>query len=174
MSEISHGSSAERARPALVASVAGASCGSWAGFAHHTLGLGVALRAGLTQVVLSLTATVVLALVLERLFRRQSNPLRGFWFAAGGTSMLGTAWLVVGHALAGTPHIAVTITPPMILGAVFSFAYARTLFVRAARGGEFAAALITSASGPSNLPTPTRPKRAAWLKGCCRRGQVPV
>ncbi len=134
MSGISPGSVAERARPVLVALVAGGSYGSWAGFAQHRLGFHAALRAGLTQVALSLTATLALALVLERLFRWQSKPLRGFWFAAGGTSMPGTAWLVVGHALAGTPHIAMTITPPMILGAVFSFGYARTLFVRYTRG----------------------------------------
>jgi hypothetical protein len=111
MSGPSSRSLGERARPLLVALVAGGSYGSWAAFAHHRLGPRIALRTGLTQVALSLTATLVLVLVLERLFRRQSNPVRGFWFASVGTSMLGTAWLVVGYAVTGTPHIAVTITP---------------------------------------------------------------
>jgi hypothetical protein len=136
MSGMSTSPVAERARPVLVALVAGGSYGGWAGFAQHRLGFGVALRAGVTQVALSLTATLVLALVLERLFRWQSNPLRGFWFAGGGTATLGTAWLVVGHALAGTPHIAVTITPPVVLGALFSFAYARVLFVHASHDNQ--------------------------------------
>lgn len=48
--------------------------------------------------------------------------------------MLGTAWLGIGHALAGTPHIVVTITPSVIVGAAFNLAYARTLLARTRRG----------------------------------------
>jgi hypothetical protein len=88
---------------------------------------------GVTQVAVSLTATLVLSLWLERLFRWQSNPVRGFWFAFVGTTMLRTTWLVVGHTLAGTQHIALTIAPPMVMGGVFNFTYARALFARARR-----------------------------------------
>ena len=112
---------------------AGGAYGSWAGFAQHHLGRGIALHAGVTQVALSLTTTLVLALWLERLFCWQSNPVRGFWFAFVGTTILGTTWLVVGHMLAGTQHIALAIAPPMVMGGVFNFTYARALLVLARR-----------------------------------------
>jgi hypothetical protein len=84
----------------------------------------------LTRAALSVTATLPLGLVLECLFRWQSNPLHGFWFASVGTSIVGAAWLVVG----GTPHIAVAIAPSVIIGTVLLlFAYARSLRKHAGR-----------------------------------------
>ena len=121
------------ARPVLAALVGGGAYGCWAMFTHHRLGLGVALHAGLTQVALSVIATLVAVLVLERLFRWPSNPLHGFWLASVGTSTLGLIWLVVGHVLAGTPHIAVTIAPPVIVGTVSDFLYSGALLVQAKR-----------------------------------------
>jgi hypothetical protein len=124
------------ARPVLAALIGGGAYGCWAAFTHHRLGLGVAMHAGLTQVALSVAATLVAVLILERLFRWPSNPVRGFWLAALGTSMLGTVWLYVGHALAGTPHIAVTIAPPVIVGAVSDFLYAGALLALARRRAD--------------------------------------
>ncbi len=118
-------------RPLLVALAAGGSYGGWAAFAHHRLGAAVALRAGLMQSVLSVTATLMLVLVLERLFRWQSNPVRGFWFASLGTSTVAAVWLIAGHMVAGTPHIAVAIAPSLIVGTAFYFVYARTLLRQA-------------------------------------------
>jgi hypothetical protein len=126
------------ARPVLAALIGGGAYGCWAAFTHHRLGFGVAMRAGLTQAALSVIATLVAVLVLERLFRWPSNPVRGFWLAALGTSMLGTVWLYAGHALAGTPHIAVTIAPPVIVGAASDFLYAGALLALARRGGDIA------------------------------------
>jgi hypothetical protein len=128
----------EHARPVLAALVGGGAYGCWAAFTHHRLGLGVAVRAGLTQLALSMIATLVAVLVLERLFCWPSNPLRGFWLAALGTSTLGTVWLAVGHALAGTPNIAVTIAPPVIVGTVSDFLYAGALPLLARRGADIA------------------------------------
>ena len=124
------------ARPVLAALMGGGAYGCWAAFTHHRLGLGMATRAGLTQVALSVVATLVAVLILERLFRWPSNPLRGFWLAALGTSMLGTVWLYVGHVLAGTPDIAVTIAPPVIVGAVSDFLYAGALLALARRRAD--------------------------------------
>jgi hypothetical protein len=124
------------ARPVLAALIGGGAYGCWAAFTHHRLGLGVAMRASLTQVALSVAATLVAVLILERLFRWPSNPAHGFWLAALGTSTLGTVWLYVGHALAGTPHIAVTIAPPVIVGAVSDFLYAGALFALAKRSAD--------------------------------------
>jgi hypothetical protein len=124
------------ARPVLAALLGGGAYGCWAAFTHHRLGLGVAVHAGLTQVALSVAATLVAVLILERLFRWPSNPVHGFWLAALGTSMLGTVWLYVGHALAGTPHIAVTIAPPVIVGAMSDFLYAGALLALARRRAD--------------------------------------
>lgn len=121
------------ARPALLAGWAGVSYGCWAAFAHYRSGLGVALHAGLTQAVLSLSATLVLALTLERLFRWPRNPVRGFWIAAVGNSMLTASWLVTGHLVAGTSDIAVTIAPSLIVGIVSNFVYSRVLLAEARR-----------------------------------------
>ncbi len=123
----------EQVRPFLVALCAGGLYGSWAGFVQHGLGAGVAMCAGCTQVGLSMFTTLVFVLLQERLFRWPSNPVRGFWLAALGSSTLGAAWLGVGHALAGTPHIAAAIAPSVIIGGVFDFAYAGRLLMLARR-----------------------------------------
>jgi hypothetical protein len=122
-------------RPFLVSLGAGGMYGSWAAFVHiHSgLGAGVALCAGWTQVFLSVVTTLFFALLLERLFRWPSNPLHGFWLAATGSSVLGAVWLVVGHELAGTPHILEAIAPSLIIGTAFDFAYAGRLLALARR-----------------------------------------
>jgi hypothetical protein len=123
----------ERVRPFVVALCAGGLYGSWAAFVHRGLGPGVALCAGCTQVGLSVFTTLVFALLLERLFRWPSNPLHGFWLAAVTSSTLGAAWLCVGHAAAGTPHIAAAIAPSAIIGGLFDFVYAGRLLTLARR-----------------------------------------
>ena len=128
----------EHARPVLAALIGGGAYGCWAAFTHHRLGLGVAMHAGLTQVALSVAATLVAVLILERLFRWPSNPVRGFWLAALGTPTLATVWLGVGHALAGTPNIAITIAPPVIVGAASDFLYAGALLALAGRRADIA------------------------------------
>ncbi len=121
----------ECARPLLVALVGGVGYGSWAALVHANHGLGVALRAGLTQAALTFSATLVLSLVLERLFRWPSNPIRGFWLAFLATANLSAAWLTVGHLLMGTPHVLAAIGPSVIIGTAVYFAYARMLLARA-------------------------------------------
>ncbi len=83
---------------------------------------------------LSFTATLVLALILERLFRLPSTPEQGFWLAAIGTTGLTAVWLVTGHAVAGTSNIALTIAPNLIVGATVNFIYSRALLAQARRG----------------------------------------
>jgi hypothetical protein len=135
---LTNGRLKEHARPVLAALVGGGAYGCWAAFTHLRCGFGVAIRAGLAQLALSVIVTLVAVLVLERLFRWPSNPVRGFWLAALGTSTLGTVWLAVGHALAGTPNIVVTIAPPVIVGTVSDFLYAGALLVLARRGADIA------------------------------------
>ena len=124
------------ARPVLAALIGGGAYGCWAAFTHDRFGLGVAMRAGLAQIALSVIATLVAVLVLERLFRWPPNPVRGFWLAALGTSTLSAVWLYVGHALAGTPNIVVTIAPPVIVGTASDFLYAGALLALARRGAD--------------------------------------
>ena len=103
--------------------------------AHLHLGPDVALRAGLTQAALSVVTTLGLVLVLERLFHwaaeSGAHPVRGFWLASLGASSLAIGWLVGGHAVAGTPHIAMAIAPSAIVGIVCCFGYARALLAHA-------------------------------------------
>jgi hypothetical protein len=126
----------ERARPVLIALSAGIAYGCWASFVHGDNGLGVALRAGLTQAALSLTATLVMALLLERLFRLPSNPVRGFWLAFLVTVNLSAAWLTVGHLLMGTPHVLAAMAPSVIVGTALYFVYARMLLIRARKAPD--------------------------------------
>lgn len=120
----------------LAALIGGGAYGCCAAFTHYRLGLAVAMRAGFAQLTLSVIATLVAVLVLERLFRWPSNPVRGFWLAALGTSTLSAIWLYVGHELAGTPNIVVTIAPPVIVGTASDFLYAGALLVLARRGAR--------------------------------------
>lgn len=114
-------------RPALVAVSTGALYGSWSAVAHLGLGPRIALQAGLTQLFLSAATTLVLTLVLDRVFRWPANPRHGFWLAPAVTTVLATVWLALGNSLAGTPHIAIAIAPSVVVGAVGCFVYARVL-----------------------------------------------
>jgi hypothetical protein len=145
------------ARPIVVAVLAGGGYGGWAAYAHHHLGVRVALFAGATQVLLSVTATLVLVLLLERLFRWPANPVRGFWLASCGTSTLSVAWLVTGHAVAGTPHIALAIAPSVGIGTISYVGYARALLAHKRFHRERAAA----APAASDLANPLRSRRLA-------------
>lgn len=123
----------DRARPVLVALGAGAMYGSWAAYANRFAGVGAALRSAAMQAALSVGATLLFVTLLERLFRWPESPVRGVWLAACGTSVFAAAVLFVGHALAGTPHIAATIAPSVTIGTTFYVTYARALFVRSRR-----------------------------------------
>lgn len=132
----------EHVRPVLAALIGGGAYGCWAASAQQRLGLGVALRAGLAQVGLSVIATLVAVLVLERLFRWPSNPVRGFWLAALGTSTLSAAWLYAGHLLVGTPNIVLAIAPPVMVGTASDFLYAGALLALARRAADTADAPV--------------------------------
>ncbi len=134
----------EQVRRVLIAVAAGGLYGSWAGFVHHGLGVGVAFCAGSTQVGLSIFTTLVFVVLLERLFRWPKKAVHGFWLAAFGSSMLGMVWLIVGHALMGTPHIAAAIAPSIIVGSAFDFAYAGRLLALDRRDAGVAGASRTA------------------------------
>ncbi|WP_454560792.1 hypothetical protein [Mycobacterium haemophilum] len=122
------------ARPLLLAVGSAAMYGCWAALIHFHLGMSVALRAGAAQAALSFSATFVLALALERLFRIPSNPVYGFWLGAIGNSVLIASWLIVGHLVAGTSNIAVTVAPSMIVGLTANLVYSRALLAQTRKG----------------------------------------
>lgn len=112
--------------------------GSWAFYVNRGAGVGRALRAGLTQALLSFSATLGMSLVLERLFRFGRTPWEGFWIASLGTISLSAGGMTAVHAIAGTPNILATVAPTVALGATFFVVYASGLRVAAtrARRGE--------------------------------------
>ncbi|MCY0994764.1 hypothetical protein OV203_46995 [Nannocystis sp. ILAH1] len=79
------------------------------------------LQAGLAQALTSFVLTLGLTAVLERLFALSSDKNVGCVVAAGGTTTLGALVTAGAHWFAGTPQIALTIGPSVVLGAfVFS------------------------------------------------------
>lgn len=131
---VRNGWTREGARQVLLALGAGVLYGSWAAFANQAGGAAVALRAALTQMLLSMAATLMLELVLERLFRLGRTPRRGFWLSWLGSSMLAATALVTGHVLVGTPHVATTIAPSLMVGTALCYLYARGMLARRGRG----------------------------------------
>lgn len=128
-----------RVRRVAMALFNGLLTGSWAAFANYGAGPAVALRAAATQCAFTFAGAIFLLLILERLFRWPATPERGFWLAAVGTPALGAATLAVGHALAGTPHIAATIAPPVLAGTVMCVIYARAMLIDARRQRDISA-----------------------------------
>lgn len=116
-----------RIRRALLALGTGVLYGGWALFANHDAGTMAMLRAAGAQLAMSTATSLVLQLQIEGLFHRARTPERGFWLASTGTAALAAAAVAAGHAVLGTPHIARTIAPSVIIGTVFCFGYAGTL-----------------------------------------------
>lgn len=109
-------------RPLILATAAATFYGIWAFIANG--GSDAGLSAGMTQAILSFCAANVLALVLEWLFRVAGSANRGFALAAIGTSLISAFVIGVGHHIAGTPHVALTIAPSVVVGTVVYTLYA--------------------------------------------------
>ena len=122
-------------RAALTGVAAALVWGSWAFHVNGRAGSGAALRAALTQALLSFSATLGLVLVLERLFRVGRTPHQGFLIASLGTVSLASGTMATVHALAGTPRILATIGPSVSVAAVFFVTYAWGLRAAASRFG---------------------------------------
>lgn len=112
--------------------------GGWALYVNLAHGLTPAIKAALTQAALSFSATFVMVLICERLFRAGRTPTQGFFLAAVGTSAFGVGVMATGHAISGTPRILATIAPSGAVSTAFFTIYAWGLRVAAvrARAGE--------------------------------------
>ena len=98
--------------------------GGWAFFANHEHGIGVALSSAFAQGGMSLAATGVSAVLLERLFRiGGSLPFRAA-FAAVGTQVIVVSTMSAIHTLLGTPEILKTLAPVAIIGFFYFTSYA--------------------------------------------------
>jgi len=104
--------------------------GSWALYANWHHGSEAAFRAAGAQAALSVTATLTAVLFLEWAFALFSNASTGFWVSAIATSALGGSAMALGHWAAGTPEIAITIGPSVVIGTTFYFVYASFLHKR--------------------------------------------
>jgi hypothetical protein len=124
-----------RVRAAVTALAAGLLYGSWAAYANWGHGTDAAVRPAIAQSLISVTATLALVLILEKLFRMAPSPRAGFVAASVGTSVIGIAMLAGGHAAAGTPEIWLTIAPSALVGTIFYFFYSAMLLRKATASG---------------------------------------
>ena len=120
-----------RIRAGVTALAAGLLYGSWAAYANWEHGVDAAVTAAAAQTLISVTATLVLVLILEKLFRLAASPRAGFIAASVGTSLLAIAMLAGGHAAASTPEIWLTIAPSALVGTIFYFFYSAMLLRKA-------------------------------------------
>ncbi len=101
--------------------------GSWAFWVNSDHGQMTAFRAAFTQGGYSFTITLVLALLIEWLFKLL-KPLtfRFFWVGLVSCSLLYvTSWGV--NALNGTPNILLTILPGATVSTIYTIGYIATL-----------------------------------------------
>ena len=101
--------------------------GSWAYWVNTDHGTGVAFKAACTQGAYSFIITLVLALVVESLFKLfHSRPLRNIWVGAVACLVLySTSWGV--NALTGTPNILLTILPGAAVSTIYTVIYIMAL-----------------------------------------------
>jgi ascorbate-specific PTS system EIIC-type component UlaA len=112
--------------------------GGWAVYANHESGWERSLPAGLVQGLCSFAMTYLSTLLMEYILLAASAASAGWRFvaASGGTFLFITAVQSLAHWLAGTPHIARTILPAVIVGAIYCVVYSsgRVFFGRGREG----------------------------------------
>lgn len=101
--------------------------GSWAYVANRSHGHDVALRAAGTQGFTSLTLTFVMTAIMEGLHRLGSRRATRFLLPAGGAILFGAIFSTVMHHFMGTPEMARTILPIMLIGATYTLSYSANL-----------------------------------------------
>jgi hypothetical protein len=127
-----------RARSLASAIAAALLYGAWAFVVNTGHGVPRALRAGLTQALLSFVQTLLMTLLMETLFRLPRRPWVGGVLAASGALVVASTVSVTVHVVAGTPELLQTVAPVLSLGALFFVLYSLNL-LRLARGGKLEA-----------------------------------
>jgi len=110
----------------LISSIAFVLQGSWAVYANQRFGLEKSLVAGLVQGLCSFAMTFVTTMILEYLLALWRALAPGIRLVAVVTVTTLIIALVqsTAHWIAGTPEIAITIAPAVILGGVYCVVYA--------------------------------------------------
>jgi hypothetical protein len=101
--------------------------GSWAYFANRAHGPHLALRAAATQGFVSLTLTFVVTALMEGLHRMGSRRSTQFLFPAVGAILFGAAYSTFMHHFMGTPEMARTILPIVLIGGTYTLSYSANL-----------------------------------------------
>lgn len=98
--------------------------GGWAVFANWSHGLRAGLLADLAQGSMSFLSTALLTTGIEKIFAGMSAGALRYLAAATIPITLTLLLMAIVHRLAGTPEIAATMAPSILIGYLFSFAYA--------------------------------------------------
>jgi len=101
--------------------------GAWAFYVNMDYGSSMGITAAMTQGSYSFVVTLLLAVLVERLFVRFQNITFGaFWVGLIAITLLGVvSWAV--NALVGTPKIIWTILPGLTVSAIYTTMYIMTL-----------------------------------------------
>ena len=101
--------------------------GGWAYFVHYDYGHIVALKAFITQGLVSFTITLVLTQSMELLYKKFSSPKVGFWVTAVTISVLVVLFSMTINTIVGTPEVFMTILPGSLMSTIYTFSYVRLL-----------------------------------------------
>lgn len=101
--------------------------GAWAFYVNMGHGYIMGVKAAVTQGGYSFVVTLLLALLIERLFVRfKSMSLGDYWVGMTAIALLAVvSWGV--NTLAGTPEIVWTILPGLTVSAIYTSVYIMTL-----------------------------------------------
>ena len=101
--------------------------GAWAFYVNMDHGYFMGIKAAITQGGYSFAVTLLLSVLVERLFVRfQSVSLGDYWVGFIAIALLAlVSWAV--NALAGTPEILWTILPGLTVSAIYTSVYIITL-----------------------------------------------
>lgn len=106
--------------------------GSWAYFANRGHGSKAAWRAACTQGFISFTITFLMTALMEGLHRLGSRRLSRFLLPAGGAMLLGMTYSIGMHLVMGTPEVAKTVTPILLIATTYTLLYSANLAREAA------------------------------------------
>ncbi len=115
-----------------LASGAMALYGSWAYLANRSHGSQAAWRAACTQGFVSFTITFLMTALMEGLHRLGSRRLSRFLLPAGGALLFGLFYSIGMHLVMGTPEVAKTVTPILLIAGTYTLLYSANLAREAA------------------------------------------
>lgn len=101
--------------------------GSWAAYANHGFGARAALRASATQAIYAFLGAAFMTLLMEWLFSLPRRRAARFAAATLGSMAVMTTILSTLHWINGTPNLALTMIPSLVIQVVYSTLYTASL-----------------------------------------------